>query len=618
MAKRKLVIVGIDSVSAWLIERMVDRGHLPNISALMKRGCFARAMSYFPNETGTNWCVIATGAYPMTTGVNMTTHLCGEPLDKFVPGFPSYLCKAEQIWKTANRAGRRCVIIDYPQSYPLNIDNVIHIGEDGRPDNAFRALQEDRAYVTREPNTGMVQQWKAHGLKVELKPPSGWRSVPDDALVAELPVIPGPRSEVKSVQPLHACVWKGSNGAYQRVTIHAEKDASRKLIELSTVGEFSPWILHTFKADGRDVRAGLRAKLIKLSPDASEFHLYFSQIYPAEGFSEPAELAPSLVERFGPYVTQPSRQQVVQGGASDLKTYFEEQEYQSRWLANAVEFILKNEEWDLFIMKWHGSDWTNHLCAFMLDPLHPLYDPARADEGWDFWVSILELGDAIIGKAMEAVGEEDIVAVVSDHGGGFQTAIIPVNINGILEKHGYIKRLPGGGIDWQNTRAWGSKHYVWINLKGRDPQGCVEQGEEFERLRAEIIDLLLGEKNPRTGRHLFRLVCTKEDAAILGVGGDRVGDIFYWEFDEERRKMTREEFEREYPHIKLGTWDWPLCNSGAHTHDPFIIMAGHGLKKNHRSKKTPWLSDFAPTLCYLCGLPAPADADGGVIWDFLE
>jgi len=626
MAKpKKLAVIGIDSVSASLIEQMVARGGLPNISRLMKEGCFAQAMSYMPNETGTNWCVIATGAHPMTTGVNMATHLRGDPLDKMVRGFPSDLCKAEQIWTTANRAGKRCVIFDYPQSFPIKIDNVIHVGEDGRPDNAIRALSEVRAYVTRQPegtdtNPSLARLWSQHGTRVELKPATGWKGIPDASppvLATELPIQPGNASEVKTVESLYACVWPDANGRYHRVTVHAERDASQAVLDL-TPGAFSPWVIHEFNADGEKVTAGLRGKLLKLSPDAADFHLYFSQIYPADGFTTPAHLAAELVRRFGPYTTQPSRQQVVQGGASDVKTYFEEQEYQSAWLANAVEYVLANEDWDLFIMKWHGSDWTNHLCAYMLDPLNPLYDPARADEGWRFWVDVISLGDNIIGKVMEAAGGDAVIAVVSDHGGGYSTP--PgggVNVNGILARHGFIARADSGGTDWTRTKAWAAKHYVWINLKGRDPDGIVSPGAEFEELRRQIIECLLGETDPGTGRHLFKMVCPIEDAVMLGIGGERVGDIFYWEAERPRVKMTRAEFEAKHPDIVLGTWDWPRANSGAHTHDPFILMAGPGLKKSYKSPKIPWLSAFTPTLCHLSGIPAPADADGAVMWDFL-
>ena len=41
---------------------------------------------------------------------------------------------------------------------------------------------------------------------------------------------------------------------------------------------------------------------------------------------------------------------------------------------------------------------------------------------------------------------------------------------------------------------------IRINLKGREPEGLVEPGVEYEALRQEIIDALLALENPETGR----------------------------------------------------------------------------------------------------------------------
>ena len=43
-------------------------------------------------------------------------------------------------------------------------------------------------------------------------------------------------------------------------------------------------------------------------------------------------------------------------------------------------------------------------------------------------------------------------------------------------------------IDWYSTKAYADPHVeifntIWINLKGREPQGIVEPGTEYEELR---------------------------------------------------------------------------------------------------------------------------------------
>lgn len=606
--RRKVILIGLDSVSLKMLEMFVRRGAMPAVARLMERGCTTESRSFFPVDTGTNWPVIVTGAPPSVTGCNMSVHLPGTPLDEMISGFPSYLCRAEQLWGAAGRAGLRSVIFDYPQSYPVNAPNVLHIGEDGRPDNSLKAVQEVRAYVTELPPTTNLGWQSAHMLKVSPKPAGGWNGLADGtALEVELPIVPGRQSTFSSVRPLYALIRDG------KVSVHPERDAFKVLVELR-VGERSGWAFHTFSTDRGDVRAAFRAKLLKLSPDGRDLHLYLSQIYPTEGFTEPPELSGELVRACGPLVTQPSRQQVVMGGTSDLETYLEEQEYYSSWFCRALEYVLTRYDWDLCVLKWHTSDWTNHLCAFMLDPLHPLYDPERAEEGWKLWDEVMGWGDAIVGKAVEISGEDGIVAVVSDHGA---TTELPgrkgKDVNVLLEEGGWLVRSSDGSIDWSRTKAYfGGHHYIWLNLKGRDPEGCVEPGEEYERLREEIIQFLLDRRDPETGRHIFNLACRREDAEMLGVGGDRVGDIFLWQ----EEPPSREPVER--PDLDLGTWDWPRVNSGTHSPDAFFVVAGPGFKRGYRRGRPVPLSAVAPTLCMASGLPLPAQVEGPVVWDFLE
>ena len=117
---------------------------------------------------------------------------------------------------------------------------------------------------------------------------------------------------------------------------------------------------------------------------------------------------------------------------------------------------------------------------------------------------------------------------------------------------------------------------------------------------------------------MYNLVCTREDAAMVGVGSDIAGDVFMWsEEPPEPAPVTLEEFKQQHPDLDPGTWEWPNHNSGTHRPDPFMIMAGPGLKKGYRRGQAQWINYFAPTLAHVWGIPVPRDADGGVIWDFL-
>ncbi|MCP4724700.1 MAG: hypothetical protein GY863_06675, partial [bacterium] len=55
-------------------------------------------------------------------------------------------------------------------------------------------------------------------------------------------------------------------------------------------------------------------------------------------------------------------------------------------------------------------------------------------------------------------------------------------------------------VDWSRTKAYSlGKECIYINLKGREPEGIVEDGEDYEKVVNEIIEKLQELKNPDTG-----------------------------------------------------------------------------------------------------------------------
>ena len=608
---KKLVVIGFDSISLNTLEQFVKRGALPTVGRLIREGCITQTWPCFPMETGTNWACLATGASPWVTGCNMSVHFPGTPLNQRSSGFPASVCKAEQLWTTAHRVGKRSVVFDWAQSYPLKFqDGIIHAGEDGRPDNAIRALQEVRAYTTHPRRPG------PHVTQIQPRPAEGWSKAPADALEFQATIQPGPQSRYKEVDSLFALILKGVNG-YDNIEIYTSKESDRPALSLK-LDQWTQWVEHTFTADGAPVRAGLRGKLLILSPDASKVHLYLSEIYPVDDFVYPASLAPELAERCGPFIIQCSRQQAVQGGASDIATYFDEQRYLARWWRDAAGHILSKHDWDLFMLKWHGPDWTNHLTMYMIDQRHPMYEPERADEGWAMWDRLMSWGDEIVARVMEAAGPDTLVALVSDHGGG---TMLPGlgghrDPNSILRQGGWLVNSEGSGIDWGKSRAFGAQHYVYLNVKGRDPHGIVEPGDEFLSLRDDIIQALLTATD-ESGRHLYRAALPMEDAGRLAVGGDRVGDIFLMPSKPHPlATVSREEFWKTHTEEETGTWDWPLLNTGSHLDDSYFILSGPGVKRGFRRRRPTLITSVAPTLAAAWGIPAPADADGSVLWEF--
>jgi len=157
--------------------------------------------------------------------------------------------------------------------------------------------------------------------------------------------------------------------------------------------------------------------------------------------------------------------------------------------------------------------------------------------------------------------------------------------------------------DVNNSKAVPQREInVYVNLKGPDPEGIVEP-EDYEKVQQEIIDALLGYVDPETGKRPVALALSRQDARILGLHGDAVGDVVY---------ALYPSFGGQHGHI-LPTGRW-----GIGSLKTLLTMTGPGVKRGHRLQRTVWLVDIVPTICYLLNLPLPEQAEGAVIYQALE
>ncbi len=120
--------------------------------------------------------------------------------------------------------------------------------------------------------------------------------------------------------------------------------------------------------------------------------------------------------------------------------------------------------------------------------------------------------DEWIGKTYELLNDEDIFIVLSDH--GFCRVKYNVQLNQFLEDEGYLL--------WEvdNPRnvtelSRDSKAFslipgrVFINLEGREARGSVST-DEYDKLRAELKDKLLGLKSPE-GEQIIEKAFLREE-----------------------------------------------------------------------------------------------------------
>ena len=144
--------------------------------------------------------------------------------------------------------------------------------------------------------------------------------------------------------------------------------------------------------------------------------------------------------------------------------------------------------------------------------------------------------------------------------------------------------------------------HVFINLKGREPGGIVSK-RDYEKVQREVIAALTEYRDPETGRHPFALALTRENAEMLNLSGDLVGDVVY---------ALRPEFDgahgKQLPALGFGM---------AGQHSTFVI-AGAGVRSVGKLQRQVRVVDVAPTVCYLLGAPMPKQVEGGVVYEALK
>ena len=122
--KRRLLVIGIDGATYTLLDPMTERGLLPNLAALMRRGFRANLRSTIPPNSAAAWATFMTGKNPGRHGVLrfQATRPSPEIGCEFRPGAYTFLNSASiggrRIWDILGAAGKRVAVINVPMTYP--------------------------------------------------------------------------------------------------------------------------------------------------------------------------------------------------------------------------------------------------------------------------------------------------------------------------------------------------------------------------------------------------------------------------------------------------------------------------------------------------------------------
>lgn len=328
--------------------------------------------------------------------------------------------------------------------------------------------------------------------------------------------------------------------------------------------------------------------------------------------------------------------------------------------AYSVE-LMEEDAYDLFMVVYTNTDMANHFFRKYMDASYPTYTADGADVYGNVLLEQYQLADEAVGQLVEQVGDDANVLVVSDHGSGVH-ATHYFHTNAWLNRMGWLKvkggvspraartaraaleyirvrtpwardfvkrRFPDmvkrgitsglqstAAVDWSRTSAYRVPmfHFVEgivINLAGRQPQGIVQPGREYEELRNQIIVQLGKVENPTTGQPVLKQILKREEE-YSGPFVEQAPDlVVFYDYDYAGGSNPSGPLITPIERYTLERW------SGLHRMNGTLIMWGKDILSGQRLDGAR-IEDPAPTILYLLGLPVPKDLDGRVLSEALS
>ncbi len=176
--------------------------------------------------------------------------------------------------------------------------------------------------------------------------------------------------------------------------------------------------------------------------------------------------------------------------------------------------------------------------------------------------------------------------------------------------------LAGSDIEWSKTYAFsrGKEGDIFINLKGRDPHGIVEE-KNYDDVRNQIIEKFSRLVNPANGKKVVNKIYKREelyDGPYLEFAPDLLiewVDGAYMPTENDKNKDS----------IFVERWrenmNWPT--SGSHRIDGILLAKGPGIAGN-KIINDAGIIDMTPTWLCLLNQKIPGDLEGRVIAGILE
>jgi predicted AlkP superfamily phosphohydrolase/phosphomutase len=577
---RKLIFIGFDGLDPRLTEQWMSEGKLPNLARLRETGGYGRLRTTYPALSPVAWSTLVTGVNPAKHNIfdflnrSVKSYIPELSMAKVTPPTRKWRRptvesrrRSQSFWTILGQHQIQSTVLRVPVTFPAEKFNGRMLSAMSTPD--LKGTQGSFSLFSTSPCAGEMEggvscplERRADGLHGLLEGPAGLTT------------------------PFHV----------RDSALHIQNEAFPLRPH-----EFTPWI---------KVRFGPASGIVRFLTTQTdpEFIMYASPVQidpesPALPISHPAAYSVYLAKLFGSFATLGLAEDTwaLNEGALSERDFLNQAysifEERKIMFADALSKTRRGVAGCVF----DTSDRVQHMFFRQMAE-----GPGQHAEFGGAIEEMYRRMDAVVGETLRHVDSRTLLLVLSDH--GFRAFNRGVNLNAWLREHGYLTVLGQGnkyfeGVDWKSTRAYAlGLGGLYLNLRGREPEGIVEPGDEARELKAELIRKLTG---LRDGGNIAIANMYDSDAIYAGPYLDRAPDLIAGFSDGYRTAWGAAIGRVAGPVFEANDKPW----SGDHCVDPPLVP-GVLFANRKIDAKDPGLEDLAPTILQMFGVDPPAWMEG--------
>jgi predicted AlkP superfamily phosphohydrolase/phosphomutase len=611
--KKKVIVIGLDGLEPSIVESMLSRNELPNLARIRQSGIYTRLQTTYPAQTPVAWSSFATGANPGAHGI--FDFICRDPqtyqpdaaLSRFerpksMLAQPRVVNQRQgmPVWQVLTKAGVPSTVLRCPCTFPPEALNGRMLAGVGVPD--LRGSQSKGTFYTQD-HTLTAQE---HEQLIFLDSGSDVTSR-----------VIGPRNTRSSLPSDTFCEMRArADKAGGKLLI--ETGGTPAKIEVPLKG-WSEWVRFKFKFSMLQSVSGIARFYVRQLAPHLEFYVSavnFDPAAPMFPVSSPGNYAAELSEKIGLFSTlgMAEDHNGLNNGRLDESAYLQHCELVVRERECMMRFELDRFGEGLFFMLYDTPDRVQHMMWRFRDSQHPGFERDLAPELATRIEEHYQRCDALLGAVLDKADENTLLMVLSDHGfGSFRRAF---DTNTWLWQNGLLALKDGRkpdaslgegfpAVDWSKTYAYAvGLGGVYLNFKGREGTGILEEGPEADRVRNAIQTGLAGLPDAATQRPVIRSVSRREEL-YSGPFVNQAPDLLVNFHSGFRVSWASAVGGFADALLEDNTRRW----SGDHIVDPDavpgILFMNRPAHHNHAR-----IIDMAPTILKYLGVPAPESMEG--------